>query len=58
MIENLNELFVATYFHNKHYFGIQSLAVMSLLGIGLGLVSQLFLKRRKETGNSYRFNKS
>lgn len=44
MLESLNEFFTATYIHNKTFYGIQLPAVMSLMGIVLGLTSQLFFK--------------
>ena len=44
MFESLNEFFTATYAYNHTYLGIQLLAVMSLAGIGLGLMEQLLFK--------------
>lgn len=44
MFEHLNDFFTATYIHNKAFYGIQLLAVMSLMGIGLGLSNQLLCK--------------
>lgn len=44
MFENLNDFFTATYTHNKIFYGIQLVAVMSLMGIGLGLLSRISCK--------------
>lgn len=58
MIENLNEFFTATYIHNKAFYGIQLLAVMSLMGIGLGLSSQLFFKGWRDMRSKLQVKKS
>ena len=58
MIENLNEFFAATYIHNRAFYGIQLLAVMSLMGIGLGLGSQLFFKGWKGMRSKLQVKKS
>lgn len=49
MLESLNGFFIATYAYSKAFYGIQSLAVMSLAGIGMGLASQLFIKGWRST---------
>lgn len=48
MFESLNDFFFSVYNSNKHFYGIQVLLIMSLIGINLGLVSQFFFKSLAE----------
>jgi len=57
MLEGLNDFFAATYIHNKAFYGIQLLAVMSLMGIGLGLTSRMLYKGWKGVRSKLQVNK-
>ncbi|MCL6558864.1 MAG: MFS transporter [Firmicutes bacterium] len=47
MFEGLNEFFAATYIYNKAFYAVQLLAVMSLMGIGMGAANQLLFRKNR-----------
>lgn len=57
MLESLNAFFAATYIYNKAFYAIQLLAVMSLIGIGLGLTSRMLFKGWKKAQSKLQVNK-